>query len=158
MLKAIVIRPAENERERLNECELSLAGGVHGDAWARGCWMSLPDGRPHPDVQIALTNSRLMDIVARDESRWALSGDNLYVDFDLAESSLQPGDRLAIGSALLEITEVAHTGCRKYAQRFGQEALKFISADERQNQRLRGIYARVVQDGVVCVGDSITRS
>ena len=49
-LKAIVIRPKTDARVSLQRCELSPDGGVHGDNWAKGCWMSLPDGRPHPDV------------------------------------------------------------------------------------------------------------
>ena len=68
-LKAIVIRPATDERASLTECEISPGLGMHGDNWAEGCWMSLPDGRPHPDVQIALMNARTIHLIAQDEDR-----------------------------------------------------------------------------------------
>ena len=157
VLKAIVIRPAVNERASLEQAELSPEGGVHGDAWANGCWKSLPDGRPHPDVQIALTNARFMDLIAQDESRWSLSGDNLHVDFDLSDENLRPGQRLAIGATILEITAVAHNGCKKYAQRFGKDAVRFVSTPYGKALRLRGIYAKIIQAGVVTVGDVISK-
>ena len=36
--------------------------------------------------------------------RWALAGDQLYVDLDLSTANLPPGTQLQIGSALLEVT------------------------------------------------------
>ncbi len=156
-LKAVVIRPASNERVSLQECAISLERGVHGDRWAKGCWMSLPDGSPHPDVQIAITNSRTMALVAPDENRWPLAGDNLYVDFDLSDENLRPGQQLSLGSAIIEITAVEHTGCKKYAERFGVDALKFVNSEAGKKLRLRGVYARVVHAGVIRVGDTISK-
>jgi hypothetical protein len=63
-LKAIVIRPETDARISLQACELSPEGGVQGDNWARGCWMSLPDGRPHPDVQVVMMNARAIALIA----------------------------------------------------------------------------------------------
>ena len=157
MLKALVIRPAINERISLRRVEISLEDGVHGDAWARGCWKKLPDGNPHPDVQISITNARFIDLIARDESRWSLAGDNLYVDFDLSDDNLQPGQHLAIGTAILEITAVPHNGCKKYAQRYGQDAVRFVNTPLGKSLHLRGIYAKVVQAGVLTVGDVIRK-
>ena len=157
VLKAIVIRPAINERASLQQAELSPEGGLHGDAWARGCWMSLPDGRPHPDVQVALTNARFMDLIAQDENRWSLSGDNLHVDFDLSDENLRPGQRLALGTTILEITAVAHNGCKKYAQRYGQDAVRFVNTPIGKSLHLRGIYAKIIQAGTVAVGDAIVK-
>ena len=114
-LRAVVIRPQTDARELLQRCELSPERGVHGDNWALGCWMTLPDGRPHPDVQVTLMNARTIALIAQDEARWPLAGDNLYVDLDLSAANLPPGTRLAIGSALLEITAVPHNGCAKFA-------------------------------------------
>ena len=65
ILKAIVIRPRTDERVTLNECEISPELGVHGDNWAQGCWLSLPDGRPHPDVQVAIMNARTIALIAQ---------------------------------------------------------------------------------------------
>ena len=157
VLRAIVIRPTVNERVSLKQAELSPEGGIHGDAWANGCWMSLPDGRPHPDVQISITNARFMDLIAQDESRWPLAGDNLYVDLDLSDENLRPGQRLAIGGVILELTAVPHNGCKKYAQRYGEDAVRFVNTPVGKSLHLRGIYARVVQAGTVAVGDTITK-
>ena len=99
VLKAIVIRPATGERVSLTECKISPELGVHGDRWAKGTWMSLPDGRPHPDVQIAIMNARTIALIAQDEDRWPLAGDNFYVDLDLGGDNLLCEQRLSIGSA-----------------------------------------------------------
>ena len=157
VLRAIVIRPEADDRTSLARCELSPELGVHGDNWAKGCWMSLPDGRPHPDVQVTLMNARALALVAQDEARWPLAGDNLIVDLDLSEDNLPPGTRLAIGSALLEITEVPHKGCRKFAARFGVDATRFVNSREGVRLHLRGIYARIVERGVVTVGDPVEK-
>ena len=157
VLKAVVIRPETDARESLQRCELSPELGVHGDNWAKDCWMTLPDGRPHPDVQVTLMNARTIALIAQDEARWALAGDNLYVDLDLSAANLPPGTRLAIGSAILEITAVPHNGCAKFAGRFGVEATRFVNSREGKRLHLRGIYARIVQPGVITVGELVTK-
>ena len=156
-LEAIVIRPAEGKRVELDSCEMSLQSGMHGDHWAKGCWMSTDTGEPHPDVQICIMNSRCIDLIATERGRWALAGDNLFVDMDLRPQNLPAGTRLAIGSALLEITDTPHNGCAKFVERFGQAAVVFVNGPEGKAQRLRGVYARVVRNGEVAVGESITK-
>ena len=156
-LAAIVIRPAEGEREDLESCEISLEGGTHGDHWAKGCWMSTDDGKPHPDVQICIMNSRCIALIAQERERWPLAGDNLFIDLDLSPENLPTGQRLAIGSAVIEITEVAHKGCASFVERYGRDACAFVNVGPGKTNRLRGIYARVVQDGRVTVGDRIVK-
>ena len=156
-LRAIVIRPKIDARLSLQQCELSPEGGVHGDNWANGCWMSLPDGRPHPDVQVTIMNARTIALIAQDEARWRLAGDNLFVDLDLSAGNLPPGTRLSIGSALLEITAVPHKGCKKFAERYGVDATRFVNSREGLRLHLRGIYARIVERGVVRVGDAVAK-
>ena len=157
ILRAIVIRPETDVRASLPQCELSPEGGVHGDDWAKGCWMSLPDGRPHPDVQVTIMNARAIALIAEEEARWPLAGDNLLVDLDLSEDNLPPGTRLAIGATLLEITEVPHKGCKKFAARFGVDATRFVNSREGLRLHLRGIYARIVEPGVIAVGDPVQK-
>jgi hypothetical protein len=156
-LKAIVIRPETDARTSLQQCDLSPDGGVHGDNWAKGCWMSLPDGRPHPDVQVAIMNARAIALIAKEEARWPLAGDNLLVDLDLSEGNLPPGTRLSVGSALLEITAVPHKGCKKFAGRFGVDATRFVNSRDGLRLHLRGIYARIVGPGLVAVGDTVAK-
>ena len=157
VLRAIVIRPETDARTSLQQCELSPEGGVHGDNWAKGCWMSLPDGRPHPDVQVTIMNARTIALIAQDEARWPLAGDNLFVDLDLSGDNLPPGTRLAVGSALLEITAVPHKGCKKFAARYGVDATRFVNSREGLRLHLRGIYAKIVEGGVVAVGDAVAK-
>lgn len=158
VLAAIVIRPEKDARQSLQSCEISPEGGVHGDVWAKGCWMSLPDGRPHPDVQVTLMNARTIALIAQDEARWPLAGDQLYVDLDLSGDNLPPGTRLAIGDARLEITAVPYNGCQKFGERFGIEATRFVNSREGKRLHLRGIYAKVVWPGRITVGDRVAKT
>jgi MOSC domain-containing protein YiiM len=157
ILRAIVIRPETDARVSLERCELSPEGGVHGDSWAKGCWMSLPDGRPHPDVQVTIMNARTLALIAQAQERWPLAGDNLVVDLDLSGDNLPAGTRLSAGSALLEITPVPHNGCKKFAERFGIDATRFVNSRDGKQVHLRGIYARIVEPGVITVGDTIEK-
>lgn len=156
-LEMIVVRPAKNQRSTLQECELSLKRGVEGDHWANGCWKSLPDGSPDPDVQVTIMNSRCLKLISASSSQWPLAGDNLIVDMDLSVQNLQPGQKLSIGSAILEITSVPHTGCNNFKERFGIDSLKFISSKIGKELRLRGIYARIIRDGHIKVGDRLKK-
>ena len=156
-LELIVIRPESDTRRVLGQVQLSQEGGVHGDRWAKESWKKLPDGRPHPDVQVALTNARLVDLLSQTKDQWSWAGDNLFVDLDLSAENLPPGAKLSIGDTILEVTAEPHNGCKKYAQRFGKDAIRFINSPEGKKLHLRGIYARVVQAGTIRVGDAISK-
>ena len=136
---------------------MTLAGGVEGDHWANGCWKSTEDGKPHPDVQICVMNSRCINHIAGSRENWAPAGDNLFVDMDISPDNMPPGTRVSLGSVILEITDTPHNGCAKFVERYGREATVFVNTGEGKRLRLRGIYGRVVQDGAVSVGDVITK-
>jgi len=156
-LEMIVRRPREDEREVIEEAELSLVDGLVGDNWKPRGSKIMPDGSAHPDRQITLINSRLIGLLAREREFWPRAGDQLYVDLDLSAENLPPGTQLAIGGAVLEATGLPHTGCRKFSARFGVDALQFISAPERKALRLRGIYAKVVEPGIIRRGDRVQK-
>ena len=156
-IKAIVIRPVSGERRDLDACDMSLAHGVHGDRWADGCWKTTEDGQPHPDVQIAIMNSRCIELIAGNRSNWPPAGDNLFVDLDLRPKNLAPGQRLKAGTAIIEITDTPHVGCKSFVERYGRDALIFVNTGIGRSYRLRGVYARVVKDGRVKVGDLLIK-
>jgi hypothetical protein len=156
-VELIVRRPGVEEREVLSEAELDPVEGLVGDNWLVRGSKSTEDGSAHPDAQLTLTNSRVVSLIARTPDRWALAGDQLYVDLDLSEDNLPPGTRLQVGSATIEITDKPHTGCGKFVQRFGVDALKFANSSIGREMHLRGIYARVVEGGTVRRGDAIRR-
>jgi MOSC domain-containing protein YiiM len=155
VVELIVRRPTVDERETVDEAELDLEDGLVGDSWrARG----RSGGRPaNEKAQITVTNARSAALVAGDRERWPLAGDQLFVDFDLSGEHIPPGTQLAVGTAVIEVTDDPHTGCKKFSERFGLEALKFVNSPEGRALNLRGINTRVVQPGTVRVGDAIRR-
>ena len=155
VVELIVRRPTVDERETVDEAELDLEDGLVGDSWrARG----RSGGRPaNEKAQITVTNARSAALVAGDRERWPLAGDQLFVDFDLSGEHIPPGTQLAVGTAVIEVTDDPHTGCKKFSARFGLEALKFVNSPEGRELNLRGINTRVVQPGTVRVGDAIRR-
>jgi MOSC domain-containing protein YiiM len=102
-------------------------------------------------------NARAIDLIAQAKERWALAGDELYIDLDLSDENLPPGTRLAMGSAILEVTEQPHTGCGKFVERFGVDAMKFVNSSLGRQLRLRGLNARVVQPGTIRVGNAVRK-
>jgi hypothetical protein len=156
-LELIVRRPAEGAREVLETGELVHSEGLAGDTWNQRGSRRSPDGGPHPDMQLNLMNSRAIALIAQSPDRWQLAGDQLYVDLDLSEANLPAGTRLAIGTAVIEVTAEPHTGCAQFSQRFGASARKFVNSEGGREVRARGINAKVVVPGTITTGDGITK-
>lgn len=157
-VELIVRRPAENERELLTEATLDPAEGLVGDMWRVRGSKRTADGSAHPDMQLTVMNARVTDLVAGgDRERWALAGDQIYADFDISVENLPPGTRLALGTAVIEVTAEPHTGCAKFAARFGGDAHRFVNVNTHRHLRLRGLNAKVVQAGAVATGDTISK-
>lgn len=157
VLKMIVRRPRTDEREVIEHGELHLSEGLIGDSWkARGS-KHTSDGSANLHAQITVMNARMIELAAREQGRWPLAGDQLYIDMDLSHDNLPPGTRLAIGSAVIEVSATPHTGCRKFSDRFGVEAMKFVNSNEGKQLRLRGVNTRVVQAGIIRVGDVVRK-
>ena len=108
-------------------------------------------------MQVSIMNSRVIALLAGRRERWPLAGDNLLVDFDLSEDHLSPGDRISLGAVVLQITDEAHNGCRKFAERFGKAGLQFVNSHEGKRFHLRGIYGRIIDEAAVEVGDEIAK-
>ena len=157
VLEMIVCRPQIGEREILQEGQLDLSEGLIGDNWKRRGSSSTADGSAHPEMQLNLMNRRAVDLVSQSRERWHLAGDQLFVDLDLSEQNLPPATRLAIGSAIIEVTPIPHNGCAKFVQRFGADAMKFVNSPIGKELHLRGINAKVIQPGMIRTGDEIKK-
>jgi MOSC domain-containing protein YiiM len=156
-LELIVRRPAVGEREVPEEGELDAVEGLVGDTWKLRSSSRTPDRTPHPDMQINIMNARAIALIAGERARWPLAGDQLYVDLDLSLGNLAPGIRLAIGTAIVEVTAEPHTGCHKFAAHFGAAATKFVNSPTGRAFNLRGVNARVVVPGRVRTGDAVSK-
>ena len=157
VLELIVRRPQIGAREVIDEGELDPVVGLVGDSWSRRGSKRSADGGPHPDMQLNIMSARVVALVAQEKERWPLAGDQLFVDMDLSEANLPPGTRLKIGTALVEVTAQPHTGCGKFVERFGVDAMKFVNSMERKDLHLRGINAKVVQRGTIRAGDRVMK-
>ena len=156
-VELIARRPAVDEREVVTEARLTSERGLEGDTWHVRGSPRTADGGPNPDAQLTLMNARVAAAVAGERERWALAGDQIFVDLDISIANLPPGSRVQIGSAVIEFSEHPHPGCATFSARFGVDALRFINPPMGRELRLRGANCRVVVGGTVRVGDAIRK-
>ena len=143
----VVVRGERGRRATPDGVTLHPNDGVRGDAWGR-------DPHRELDAQIAVMEADVAELIANGQPL-TLFGDSLFLDLDLSEDNLPPGSTLRVGTALLEVTPEPHTGCRKFRSRFGGDALRFVSAPDLAHRRLRGVYMRVVEEGVASPDDAV---
>jgi hypothetical protein len=154
VLRLIVRRPRAGAREVLDEAQLDVAVGLVGDTWSvRGA----SRGRQPRQTPLKVMNARAIALIAHSDDRWQLAGDQLYLDLDLSEANLPVGTQVALGSAVIEVTAEPHTGCRKFSERFGVDATRFVNSNEGRRLHLRGISAKVLQSGTIRVGDAASK-
>jgi MOSC domain-containing protein YiiM len=158
VLELIVRRPRPGEREILQEGALAPDEGLVGDSWKDRKSTRSADGLAHPDMQVNIMSTRVIALLAQDKARWHLAGDQLFVDLDLSAENLPPGTQLTLGSAVLEVTDQPHTGCGKFVERFGLDAMTFVNSPLGRQLQLRGINARVVQAGAIRTGDVVRKA
>ena len=149
-LDMIVRRPSVGEREVLEIAELDTTVGLVGDSW-------LDRETVDPDAQLNIMNARMAVLLAPDEMGRSLAGDQLYLDIDFSDANLPIGSRLQVGDAIIEITPKPHTGCKKFAARFGPEVTRFVNTGAGKELHLRGVCAKVVQGGTIRRGDAVTK-
>jgi hypothetical protein len=156
-LASIVARPAIEERELVETARFEPGAGMSGDNWREK--PTSKTGAPDPLAEVTLMNARAAKLVAgsSEPADWAPAGDQLYADLDISVANMPPGTRLAVGSAILEVTEEPHLGCGKFISRFGVDAMKFVNSDRGRELRLRGVNLRIVEPGEAAVGDEIKR-
>jgi MOSC domain-containing protein YiiM len=156
-VEMIVCRPNLSERRVLEQADFDTDEGLLGDNWkARGS-RHTEDGKAHPEMQVTLMSSRIIQAIAKERSRWSLAGDQLFLDIDLSEENLPTGQQIAIGTVILEISAYPHTGCKKFTERYGSEATRFVNSREGRQLRRRGVNAIVIQSGTISTGDTVVK-
>ena len=160
-VRLVVARPAVDERSILDVGVLDAVTGLVGDTWSRRPTTRSADGGPHPRMQLNVMSWTVAAFLAIEEARVPLAGDQLYLDLDLSEANLPVGTRLLFGdplapSSVIEVTEEPHTGCAKFVQRFGAEAMRVVGSRQGRALRMRGLNAVVVRPGEVRPGDAVT--
>jgi MOSC domain-containing protein YiiM len=153
----IVRRTGVGLREVLDEAQLDTSTGLIGDGWLERGSSKTSDKKAHPGMQLTVMNSRLIALIAGEKERWPIAGDQLYVDLDLSATNLPTGARLKVGEAVIEITEPPHTGCSKFKERFGADALAFVNSPAGRELRLRGVHARIIRGGTIRAGAPVTK-
>ena len=129
----------------LARTSITPESGIPGDAWGR-------QQCPAPEAQLAVMQIDIAELIANGQPL-TLFGDNFCLELDLSAANLPSGSRLRAGTATLEVTPEPHNGCRKFRERFGDAALRFVSKRELRHLNLRGIYMRVVEGGEIATGD-----
>ena len=150
-VERLVVRPrhgAPAERATPEAIDLTPAEGILGDRW-------IDDPHGSDGTQVSLINVHVLRSLAREEGQGVLSGDNLQVDLDLSEANLPVGSRLAIGSAVLEVSEVVHRPCARFVERFDATAAKKVARAGRKARRGRGVLCRILSAGTIRAGDRI---
>ena len=157
LVHMIVSRPETGIRKILKSASLDTIEGLIGDNWKDRGSSSTSDKSADPETQITIMNSRVIELIAQTNDRWKLAGDQLFIEIDISRNNLPPGSKLKVGSAVIEVSGKPHTGCQKFSQRFGLDALKFVSTPMGQELCFRGINARVMKSGIVTVGDVVNK-
>ena len=156
-LRLIVARTEVDERQIVEQGELTTAGGLEGDNWLARGDRHTEDGSADPLRQITIMNSRVLELIAGATEQWPAAGDQLYADFDISEANAPSGSHLKIGNATLEVTEAPHLGCHKFRARYGRDALHWVNSETGMALKLRGINTRVIHPGTIRTGDPIKK-
>ncbi|MGY6533904.1 MAG: MOSC domain-containing protein [Pararhodobacter sp.] len=154
----LCLRPDFGERRFVSRIDVTREQGIPGERWGSHPWLRLADGRPHPGIQICILSRRVLDLVWRDRAGTVHPGDTFIVDMDLSEANLPAGQRLRAGSAVLEVSDIFNDACVKWKARYGAPTQEWVRAPENRALRLRGILCRVVVDGVITLGDRLSKA
>ena len=153
----LCLRPDIGERQFVDEITVTRAQGIPGERWATRPWIRQSDGSPHPGIQISILSKRVLDLVWTDRNRQIHPGDTFIVDMDLSEQNLPVGQLLAVGSAVLRVSDVFNDGCAKWKKHYGDPAFHWVRDPQNRPHRLRGILCSVEKDGKFRAGDLLNK-
>ncbi len=156
-VRLLCSRPKPNARTFPEVFGVTRSHGVEGDFEMSRPWLVLPDGSPDPRNQVSILSWRVLDMVWRERNPLAYPGDNIAVDMNLTEENLPVGTLLAVGTAVLRISDEPNDGCAKWKVRCGRDAQAWVGATDHLPLRLRGLFCSVEQDGVIRLGDMMRR-
>jgi MOSC domain-containing protein YiiM len=151
-VRLLCVRVAPSVHRTPDEVKVTVEDGLVGDRWGMA-----REKDPDRHSQVTVMNASVAELVAAGEQPLHEAGDNILVDLDISFDNLPPGCRLRVGGAVLEITATPHTGCSKFSERFGPDALRWVNWRHWRERRLRGVNTRVVEGGRVRVGDVVER-
>ena len=157
-IEQLCLRPGYGLRNFVDQITLTAAGGIPGERWSTAPWLRLPDGSPHPGIQVCILQRRVLDLVWRDRAATPHPGDTFIVDMDLSEANVPTGTLLQVGSAVLRVSEVFNDACVKWKTRYGAPAKDWVTAPGHTALRLRGILCSIVSDGVIRTGDTLRKT
>jgi MOSC domain-containing protein YiiM len=152
---SLCIRKEDGIRQHPDQIEVNVEKGVLGDRWVWRTWKHLPNGDSDPRVQVAVCNSRVIELLQKEKNNPYHPGDNIMVDRELGADEFPVGGRFTVGEITLEVTDVYNDACAKFAGEFGKDVLKWINIPEYHDLNLRGIYCRVIEGGRVIIGDKL---
>lgn len=152
-VELLCLRPDYGQRRFVDEVTVTRAQGIPGERWGTAPWLKLPDGSGHPGIQVSILPRRVLDLVWRNRDSVIHPGDTFVCDLDMTEANLPTGTRLAVGTAVLRVSEVWNDACAKWKVRHGEAAFDWVRAHPAL--RLRGVLCSVEQDGVVHNGDAV---
>jgi hypothetical protein len=152
-VELLCLRPDYGQRRFVDEMTLTKAGGIPGERWGFAPWLKLPDGSGHPGIQVSILPRRVLDLVWRNRENVVHPGDTFVCDLDMTEANLPAGQLLAVGTAVLRVSEVWNDACAKWKVRHGEAAFNWVRAHE--ELRLRGVLCSIEQDGVIRNGDAV---
>lgn len=150
-VRALCLRSGDGRHLTPDSVAATVAHGLAGDRWAEREPGTDPDGA----TAVTVMHATVAELVA-DGQPIDTAGDNLYVDLDIGVDNLPPGTRLAVGDAVLRVSEEPHTGCAKFRDRFGLDALRWVSTPEGRARRLRGMNCSVERPGTIRIGDIVS--
>lgn len=150
----LCFRPDFNQREFPLRLHFTRAEGVPGERWLKAPWLKLADGSPDPNIQVSILPQRVHDLICTGPDM-IHPGDTIIADLLTSEENLPAGSLLAVGEAVLRVSDEFNDGCVKWKARYGAAAKAWITAPGHPALRLRGILCAIEKDGWVAVGDPI---